>query len=160
MVKERARQHRITLACTLAEDFPQVTADERKIRQVIYNLLANAVKFTPDGGKVEISARLVDCGGAGEGRCLEISVADTGIGIPLAEQQRIFEPFVQLDSGHARQYEGTGLGLALVKRFVELHGGRVWLRSEGKGKGSTFSFVLPVNPRKGGQSIEGSDCRV
>lgn len=150
MVKEKARMHRIKLTCTVAEDVPQVTADERKIRQVIYNLLANAVKFTPDGGKVKVAVRMAPSGRTGARRCVEISVSDTGIGIPLAEQERIFEPFVQLDSGPARRYEGTGLGLALVKSFVELHGGRVWVHSEGEGKGSVFFFTLPVDPGEGG----------
>lgn len=151
MVREKARRHRIALYWAVAEDVPRITADERKLRQIIYNLLGNAVKFTPDGGSVRIAARLAADGGVAEaGKYVEISVADTGIGIPLAEQERIFAPFVQADSGHARRYEGTGLGLALVRRLVELHGGRVWVRSEGEGRGSTFSFTLPVDPKEKG----------
>ncbi|NHM27745.1 hypothetical protein G7K71_12300 [Desulfofundulus sp. TPOSR] len=153
MVRERAKRHGITLSWQVAEDVPQVTADERKMKQIIYNLLTNAVKFTPEGGSVRVTARLAADGGEkAAGSYVEISVTDTGIGIPLSEQERIFEPFVQLESGHARQYEGTGLGLALVRRLVELHGGRIRVYSEGEGKGSTFSFTLPVERQDGGDA--------
>ena len=111
-------------------------ADERKVRQILLNLLSNAVKFTPEGGRVELRAALAD--GA-----VEISVHDTGIGIAPEDQEAIFEEFRQVGGTDARQREGTGLGLTLTKRFVALHGGRIWVESE-VGKGSTFTFTLPV----------------
>ena len=111
------------------------TGDERRIRQVIFNLLSNAVKFTPAGGAVDVSAARVN----GEVR---VSVADTGPGIAAEDRERIFEEFQQTEAG-IEQREGTGLGLALSKRLVELHGGRIWVDSE-LGKGSTFVFTLPA----------------
>jgi signal transduction histidine kinase len=112
-----------------------VTGDERRIRQVIFNLLSNAVKFTPSGGRVDVTATHAD----GEAR---ISVADTGGGIAADDLERIFEEFQQTEAG-ARLQEGTGLGLALSKRYVELHGGRIWCDSV-VGAGSTFVFTLPL----------------
>ncbi len=112
-----------------------VEGDERRIRQVIFNLLSNAVKFTSAGGSVDVRAAQVN----GEVR---VSVADTGPGIAPRDQERIFEEFQQTEVG-VEQRDGTGLGLALSKRFVELHGGRIWVDSE-LGKGSTFVFTLPV----------------
>ena len=109
--------------------------DARRISQVIFNLLSNAVKFTPAGGTVGIGATQVDDE-------VRVSVADTGPGIAPEDVERIFEEFQQTDAG-SEQQEGTGLGLALSKRFVELHGGRIWVDSE-LGKGSTFTFALPV----------------
>ena len=126
----RSRSHR-----TAALDV--VAGDERRIRQVIFNLLSNAVKFTPAGGQVDVSATQVD----GEVR---VSVADSGPGIAAEDLERIFEEFQQTEAG-AEQREGTGLGLALSKRFVEMHGGRIWVESE-LGKGSTFVFTLPLRP--------------
>jgi signal transduction histidine kinase len=112
-----------------------VSGDERRIRQILFNLLSNAVKFTPAGGRIEVSARLVD-------EEIQLAVADTGPGIPPEDIDRIFEEFQQTDAG-AKQREGTGLGLALSKRLVELHGGRIWAESE-VGVGSRFVFTLPV----------------
>src|SRR5262249_49868351 len=112
-----------------------VEGDERRIRQVIFNLLSNAVKFTPAGGAIDVTAARVN----GDVR---ISVADTGPGLEPADRERIFEEFTQTDAGVA-QREGTGLGLALSKRLVELHGGRIWVDSA-PGKGSTFVFTLPA----------------
>ena len=109
--------------------------DERRIRQVIFNLLSNAVKFTPSGGRVDVTATHAD----GEAR---ISVADSGGGIAADDLERIFEEFQQTEAG-ARLHEGTGLGLALSKRFVEMHGGRIWCDSV-VGTGSTFVFTLPL----------------
>ena len=114
-----------------------VSGDERRIRQVIFNLLSNAVKFTPTGGQVDVSARRVDAE-------MRVSVADNGPGIAAEDLDRIFEEFQQTEAG-ARQREGTGLGLALSKRFVEMHGGRIWCKSE-VGEGSTFEFTLPMRP--------------
>ncbi|HEV2012183.1 MAG TPA: GAF domain-containing sensor histidine kinase [Candidatus Limnocylindria bacterium] len=135
-IRERAAAHRIEVAAEIPADLPTVTADERKIRQVLLNLLSNAVKFTPDGGRIGIAARAAD----GE---LEISVKDTGIGIPVEDQPAVFEEFRQVGQRSDRSREGTGLGLTLAKRFVELHGGRIWVESA-VGTGSTFSFAIPV----------------
>jgi len=135
-IRDRAAAHGIELAAEIPGDLPTVTGDERKIRQVLLNLLSNAVKFTPDGGRIAISAR------AANGELL-ISVQDTGVGIPLADQPAVFEEFRQVGQPSDRSREGTGLGLTLAKRFVELHGGRIWVESE-VGKGSTFSFAIPV----------------
>jgi signal transduction histidine kinase len=122
-----------------------ITGDERKLRQVFYNLVSNAVKFTLDGGAVRLKVRwdqgepLSDQAGR-----IRISVADTGIGIKKGDLERIFEPFEQVDSSITRKYQGTGLGLPLARRFVELHGGKLWAESEGEGKGSTFHVVVPA----------------
>ena len=134
-VRERATKHGIALDVSIDERLGDFTADERKIKQVLLNLLSNAVKFTPEGGRIGIDARRTN--GA-----VEISVSDTGIGISPGDQARIFEEFRQIGSDYAQKVEGTGLGLTLAKKFVELHGGRIWVTSE-LGKGSTFSFSLP-----------------
>jgi len=138
LVRERATRHGVTLGLTVDERLGQVVADERKVRQVVLNLLSNAVKFTPEGGRVALNAVRAD--GAAE-----ISVSDTGIGIEPADQELIFEEFRQAGGDYTRKREGTGLGLALARRFVELHGGRIWVKSE-IGKGSTFTFTLPERP--------------
>ena len=117
-----------------------VDGDERRVRQVIFNLLSNAVKFTPAGGSVDVRATQVN----GE---VQVSVADTGPGIAAEDLERIFEEFQQTEAG-LEQREGTGLGLALSKRLVELHGGRIWVDSE-VGTGSTFVFTLPARRRSG-----------
>ena len=135
-VRERAARHGIELAADVPSDLGTLVADERKVRQVLLNLLSNAVKFTPDGGWIGVTASRSD----GEVR---ISVRDTGIGIPPADQATVFEEFRQVGKPSERSREGTGLGLTLAKRFVELHGGRIWLESE-VGEGSTFAFALPI----------------
>ena len=136
MVRERATRDGVQVALTALPDADVVTGDERRIRQVIFNLLSNAVKFTPAGGAVDVSAARAN----GEVR---VSVADTGPGIAAADHERIFEEFQQTEAG-VEQREGTGLGLALSKRLVELHGGRIWVDSE-LGHGSTFVFTLPTS---------------
>jgi signal transduction histidine kinase len=138
LMKERASRHQIALELEVDGRLGEVAGDERKVKQILLNLLSNAVKFTPEGGRVELRAALAD--GA-----VDISVHDTGIGIAPEDQEAIFEEFRQVGGADARQREGTGLGLTLTKRFVELHGGRIWLESE-VGKGSTFTFTLPVRP--------------
>jgi signal transduction histidine kinase len=135
MVRERATTDGVQVTLHANGGLDVVTGDERRIRQVIFNLLSNAVKFAPAGGVVDVSATQVN----GEAR---VFVADTGPGIAAEDLDRIFEEFQQTEAG-ARQQEGTGLGLALSKRFVEMHGGRIWCDSE-VGKGSTFVFTLPV----------------
>ena len=138
-----------TLTVELGENLPTLTADRGKVKQILYNLLSNAIKFTKDGGRIGMRAgatRSTD--GAGQ---LQVSVWDTGIGIAAADLHRIFLEFEQLDSTYARQQQGTGLGLALTRRLVEAHGGRITVESA-VGKGSTFTFVLPAMPGSG--SIE------
>ena len=135
-VRERATKHGINLDVKVDERLGDFVGDERKIKQILLNLLSNAVKFTPEGGRIGISARQVD-------GSVEISVSDTGIGIAPQDQPKIFEEFRQVGSDYAHKSEGTGLGLTLAKKFVELHGGRIWVESE-VGKGSTFTFTLPI----------------
>ena len=146
IVREKAAAHQIRLNLEVEPDFPPVYLDARKTKQILYNLLSNAVKFTPDGGQVMLCGRSrSDLSGpeyAAYPDWLEISVADTGIGIAKKDQERLFKPFVQADSGLDRRYEGTGLGLSLVKRLAELHGGRVTMEST-LGEGSTFHVWLP-----------------
>ncbi|HEX5603099.1 MAG TPA: GAF domain-containing protein, partial [Pyrinomonadaceae bacterium] len=137
-VRERAVKHGITLDVDVDERLGEYVGDERKIKQILLNLLSNAVKFTPEGGRINITANKTDNG-------VEISVTDTGIGIPLAEQPTIFEEFRQVGGDYVHKKEGTGLGLTLAKKFVELHGGKIWLESE-VGRGSTFTFILPESP--------------
>jgi signal transduction histidine kinase len=161
LVRERASRNGIALEMAVDERLGDFVGDERKIRQILLNLLSNAVKFTPQGGRIGLTARKVDqwTGGsvdssqpidqstsppfhAGDG-WLEISVSDTGIGIAPEDQDAIFEEFRQVGSDYARKREGTGLGLTLAKKFVELHGGKIWVKSD-VGMGSTFTFTLPV----------------
>ena len=119
-----------------------IEADERKLKQILFNLLSNAVKFTPDDGQVQVMLKEIN--GAQD---IEISIRDTGIGIKKEDIPRLFVEFSQLASAYDKKYEGTGLGLALTKKLVELHGGRIWVESE-FGKGSLFAFVIPVNQRR------------
>ena len=137
-VRERAVKHGITLDIDVDDRLGEYVGDERKIKQILLNLLSNAVKFTPEGGRISIIANKTENGA-------EISVSDTGIGIPPAEQPTIFEEFRQVGGDYAHKKEGTGLGLTLAKKFVELHGGKIWVESE-VGKGSTFTFMLPEKP--------------
>ena len=157
LVKEKAYKHNLKLKVSAADGMV-VQADERMLKQVMFNLLSNAVKFTPYGGAVDVTAEVVGADRIsnlpGEGahppeeRWLRISVSDTGIGIKAEDQDRLFRTFEQLDTGSGRKYQGTGLGLSLCQRFVEMHGGRIWAESEGEGKGSTFRFVIPLDPMK------------
>jgi signal transduction histidine kinase len=139
MQGERAGKTGITLGLSVHPDDLVVRADERKLRQVVFNLLSNAVKFTPPGGRVDVSARLTD-------GVVEVAVTDTGSGIAPEDQELIFEEFQQARGDPGTRQEGTGLGLPLSRRFVELHGGRLWVESE-QGVGSTFRFTLPVHER-------------
>ena len=138
LVRERATRHGITLGLDVDEDVGSIVADERKVRQILLNLLSNAVKFTPDGGRVSLAAK------RGNNR-VEISVADTGIGISPEDQAALFEEFRQVGTDAARKHEGTGLGLALANRFVELHGSTIRVESA-PGEGTTFTFSLPDRP--------------
>jgi signal transduction histidine kinase len=135
MLRERAAGNRLTLSLDLSPEVDLVIGDERRLHQIVFNLLSNAVKFTPEGGEVVVATNRVD----GEVR---VSVTDTGPGIPPEDRERIFLEFQQTEIG-VQQREGTGLGLALSKRLVELHGGRIWVESE-DGQGSRFVFALPL----------------
>jgi signal transduction histidine kinase len=135
---ERARGEGIDLVLEVEPAEITLEADERKLRQVVFNLLSNAVKFTPAGGRIDVSAHLSD-------GIVEVAVADTGSGIAPEDQDLIFEEFGQARGESARQ-DGTGLGLPLARRFIELHGGRLWVESV-PGAGSTFRFTLPVKQR-------------
>jgi signal transduction histidine kinase len=137
LVKERAARHGITLDVAIDPGPGEIVGDERKVKQVLLNLLSNAVKFTPEGGRIGLRASRKD--GA-----VEIAVTDTGIGIAPEDQAAIFEEFRQVGHDETRKQEGTGLGLTLAKKFVELHGGRIWVESA-PGQGSTFTFTLPVS---------------
>jgi signal transduction histidine kinase len=134
-----ARKH--TLAIELPPEPVVVSADPGRLRQVLLNLLSNAIKFTTDGGRITLGARVEDTGR------VRVAVSDSGIGIAPDDQAKLFREFVQLDAGASRRYEGTGLGLALSQRLVELHGGTIGVESQ-LGKGSTFWFTLPGADRR------------
>jgi signal transduction histidine kinase len=135
LVRERAGRRSITLRMSVDEKLGGVRADERKIRQVVLNLLSNAIKFTPEGGRIEVRAAPVD-------GSVEVSVSDTGVGIAPEDQAAVFEEFRQVGTAD-KKAEGTGLGLTLCRKFIELHGGRIWVKSQ-VGVGSTFTFTIPV----------------
>jgi GAF domain-containing protein/anti-sigma regulatory factor (Ser/Thr protein kinase) len=138
LIRERASRHGIKLERIIDDRLGDFTGDERKVKQVLVNLLANAVKFTPEGGCIKVEARLGDS-------AVITSVTDTGVGIAREDHEAIFEEFRQVGSNYAQKREGTGLGLSLTRKFVEMHGGKIWVESE-LGKGSTFTFTLPINP--------------
>jgi two-component system, NtrC family, sensor kinase len=135
LVRERATRRGIALQATVDARLGEVRADERKIKQVVLNLLSNAIKFTPEGGRVDVRALPVDGG-------VEVSVSDTGVGIAPEDQEAVFEEFRQVGVSATKQ-EGTGLGLTLCRKFVELHGGKIWVKSQ-VGAGSIFTFTIPV----------------
>jgi signal transduction histidine kinase len=137
---ERASRAGIALGLRVEPDEIVIQADERKLRQVVFNLLSNAMKFTPPGGRIDVSAHMTD-------GTVEVSVSDTGSGIAPEDQELIFEEFQQARGGSHDQ-DGTGLGLPLSRKFIELHGGRLWVESA-PGAGSTFRFTLPVGPQEG-----------
>jgi len=150
LVRERATRQGISMALDVGATVGTIEADERRVKQILFNLLSNALKFTPAGGRVTLTAR-------GIGDAVHISVRDTGIGIRREDQDRIFEEFQQAGPGKA--VEGTGLGLALAKRFVEMHGGRIWVDSN-VGTGSSFTFTLPINqPSQNGNVTSREDAR-
>ncbi len=135
LVRERATRRGVALHTNVDERLDEVRADERKIRQVVLNLLSNAIKFTPEGGRIEVGAVPRD-------GFVEVLVSDTGVGIAPEDQEAVFEEFRQVGTV-AKKAEGTGLGLTLCRKFIELHGGRVWVTSQ-VGVGSTFTFTIPV----------------
>ena len=168
------RPKTVTRGMSLLDDVkgaPQaLRADARMLTQIIHHLLSNAIKFTNDGGEILLSARIVDCIvrsgrrcgdakdlkifqecienrnmiGAQLNKCVEVSVADTGIGLNAEDRKHIFEAFKQVDESLSRKHQGAGIGLSLAKSLVELHGGKIWVDSEGENKGSTFRFILPI----------------
>jgi signal transduction histidine kinase len=167
MVKQKSLEHGISTDLQIPQELGdlQITADERNLKQVLFNLLSNAVKFTPDRGSIRVEANLISdfdeylsSQDTKTQRKLKnsqssidnlqssilISVADTGIGIAPEDQEKIFDEFYQVKSGIRDKTPGTGLGLSLTKRLVEMHGGRIWVESEGEGKGTRFGFLLPV----------------
>ncbi|MBI2882945.1 MAG: nitrate- and nitrite sensing domain-containing protein [Candidatus Methylomirabilis oxyfera] len=162
-IRPMADQKRLTLTLHTETATSPLTADPVRFKQILYNLLSNAIKFTPEGGRVTVTARTVqrvwgpesgnnsrsDPGPStpGHGDFVEIAVTDTGIGITAENLIRLFQPFTQLDPALAKQYHGTGLGLALTKQLVELHDGRIWAISEGKGRGSSFTICFPLTPQ-------------
>jgi signal transduction histidine kinase len=135
LVRERASRRGITLGHSVDERLGPIRGDERKVKQVLLNLLSNALKFTPEGGRIDVNAGV-------HGEVAEVSVADTGVGIAPEDQEAVFEEFRQVGTAD-KKVEGTGLGLALARKFIELHGGRIWLTSA-VGVGSTFTFTLPL----------------
>jgi signal transduction histidine kinase len=162
MITEKTMKHNIKLS-TQIDGIPEaITADERKLKQIMYNMLSNAVKFTPDGGSITLAAKLgtgysvVENGNADEQTStqytrpnpdrnfVEISVKDTGIGLKREDLERVFNVFEQIETSASKKYPGTGLGLSLTKQLVELHGGRIWADSDGEGKGAIFSFIVPI----------------
>ena len=165
LIKEKSHQHGIRTKIDL-NGLPEVMwIDERKIKQVVYNLLSNATKFTPEKGSITLAATVLtseegdllraggrvgplplnnQCANASVNNYLQVSVRDSGIGIAAKDLERIFNTFEQVESGDNRTAQGTGLGLALTRRIVEMHGGAIWAESEGPGKGTCFHFIIPV----------------
>ena len=136
LVGERAGRRGVALESEIDASLGEMTGDERKVKQILLNLLSNAIKFTPEGGRVTLMAHHTDSS-------LEIAVRDTGVGIAAEDLERIFEEFRQVGTDYARKVEGTGLGLTLTRRFIELHGGRIEVESE-PGEGSEFRVTLPL----------------
>ncbi|MBN2233209.1 MAG: hypothetical protein JW781_10385 [Deltaproteobacteria bacterium] len=167
MIREKAKRHRLKLDFLPPPAPAYLVADARKIKQILFNLLGNAAKFTPDGGSIRLAAAWeddpaaprspadADNGTADPGRQLHILVQDSGIDIAPEDLQKIFSTFAQVDSSASRRYQGTGLGLSLSRHMVELHGGRIWAESAGLGKGSTFHVVLPESPADTGRGQRG-----
>jgi PAS domain S-box-containing protein len=163
LFKETSLKHGIRLSLDVKAEARGiiVPVDARKIKQVVYNLLSNAVKFTPDGGRIDIEAALLPAlddkneGGAGL-PALQVSIRDTGIGLAPEQREKVFEAFYQVRGDTTSKTPGAGLGLALVRQMVELHGGRVWVESEGGDKGSTFRFTIPLQPGSSQASSVGS----
>jgi signal transduction histidine kinase len=148
MVKEMALDQGVVLNTAVDANTPQeFPGDGRKILQILYNLLSNAVKFSPGGGVITLRVHCM------RDNMLEFAVSDNGIGLESSDLERIFRPFEQVDGSESRSFQGTGLGLSLTRRLVELHGGTIWVESAGIGQGSTFYFTLPP------QSMSDKDCR-
>jgi GAF domain-containing protein len=149
LVRERAGRRGIALHQAVDQRLGQIRGDERKVKQVVLNLLSNALKFTPEGGRVDVQATVVD-------GMAEVSVTDTGVGIAPEDQEAVFEEFRQVGTAD-KKVEGTGLGLTLSRKFIELHGGRIWVQSE-VGRGSTFTFTLPFTMDHRPEASGGAEC--
>jgi len=151
MIKEKAMINGINLTIELDSIPAFINADDRKLKQILYNLLSNAVKFTPEGGSVRLTANRVanhtlqvQDHSQSSTDLIKITVEDSGIGLKERDLKVIFQPFEQVESSASRRFQGTGLGLSLTKRIVELHGGQIWVESKGEGRGSSFHFLIPV----------------
>jgi len=141
LVADMVSKKKIEMLLEIAEDLPNIEADELKVKEILYNLLSNAVKFTPESGKIGMRAKKADSG-------IEVEVWDTGVGIASGNMEKIFEGFFRVDTPYSRVTEGTGLGLPLSKKLVELHGGKFSVESDGLGKGTQIKFTLPIISRK------------
>jgi two-component system CheB/CheR fusion protein len=137
LVADMVSKKKIEMVLEIAEDMPNIEADELKVREIIYNLLSNAVKYTPEGGKIGIRAKKADSK-------IEVEVWDTGVGIASENMEKIFEGFFRVDTPYSRVTEGTGLGLPLSKKLVELHGGKLSVESAGLDRGTLVRFTLPI----------------
>jgi two-component system cell cycle sensor histidine kinase PleC len=142
LVADMVSKKKLHMSLEIAEDLPNIEADELKVKEIIYNLLSNAVKFTPEGGEIGMRAKK-----AGPG--IEVMVWDTGIGIAPENMEKIFEGFFRVDTPYSRVTEGTGLGLPLSRKLVELHGGKLIVKSKGLDKGASILFTLPISPGRG-----------
>ena len=140
LVEEMVGKKKIKMLLEIAEDLPNIEADDLKVKEILYNLLSNAVKFTPEGGKIGIRAKKADAE-------IEIVVWDTGVGIASENMDKIFEGFFRVDTPYSRLTEGTGLGLPLSKKLVELHSGKLSVESEGINRGTSVRFTLPIISR-------------
>ncbi|MEN6636348.1 MAG: PAS domain-containing sensor histidine kinase [Clostridiaceae bacterium] len=145
LVEDIVSKKQICMNLEIAEDLPDIEADELKVKEILYNILSNAVKFTPEGGKIDLIARRSD-------QNIEILIQDTGIGIASENMDKVFEGFFRVDAPYSRITEGTGLGLPLSKKMVELHGGELSIHSEGLDHGTTVRFTLPIHSGGGGKS--------
>jgi two-component system CheB/CheR fusion protein len=143
LVADMVSKKKIEMSLEIAEDLPNIEADELKVKEIMYNLISNAVKFTPESGKIGMRAKKADSE-------IEIMVWDTGVGIAPENMKKIFEGFFRVDTPYSRVTEGTGLGLPLSKKLVELHGGKLTVESEGLNKGTSIKFTLPIISRGGG----------
>jgi two-component system CheB/CheR fusion protein len=141
LLADMVSKKKVEMLLEIAEDLPNIEADELRLKEIIYNLLSNAVKFTPEGGKIGIRAKKADPE-------IEIVVWDTGVGIAPENMEKIFEGFFRVDTPYSRVTEGTGLGLPLSKKLVELHGGKLSVESDGLNKGTSVRFTLPIVSRE------------
>jgi two-component system CheB/CheR fusion protein len=137
LVADMVSKKKLEMLLEIAEDLPNIDADELKVKEIIYNLLSNAVKFTPEGGKIGMQAKQV-------GSDVEIVVWDNGIGIASENMEKIFEGFFRVDTPYSRLTEGTGLGLPLSRKMVEMHSGKLTVVSKGLNKGTSVAFTLPI----------------
>jgi two-component system cell cycle sensor histidine kinase PleC len=141
LVADTAGKKKLEMSIDIADDLPDIEADELKVKEIVYNLLSNAVKFTREDGKIGMRARRSDSE-------IEVEVWDTGVGIAPENLERIFEGFFRVDTPYSRLTEGTGLGLPLARKMVELHGGKLSVESKGLDRGSSVRFTLPIEARK------------